>query len=376
MRKKLASLPVVKFLTSIRITVTCLAFLFILTLGGTIYQVSHGLYLAQQKYFNSFFFLLSDVIPFPGAQLVMWVLFVNLMAVLFFRFVYKRSYIGILVIHIGILMFLLSAFVVHYDSVESHLTLMENEGSNVSADYNEWELAVWKKEGDTRKVVAYDVRQFAPGKTVSFGMFGFDLAVKSYHPNCMPFSDSPHSTAAEAVNASGIQVLKETDVQLDPTRNIPGGVFMLARGDTAEKNILLFGGETKATSLVVDGEPYYFMLRHKHYPLPFVLTLLDFRMQKHPGTDIAKSYESLVELKTPELSRQTVIFMNNPLRYKDYTLYQSSYSVDQSGRESSTLAVVKNKGRLLPYIATFTTFFGLLLHFILVFFASLKKRPS
>jgi len=68
----------IKFLSSTRITVVCLFLLFILTFWGTIAQVQQGLYAAQDRFFNSFYFLAAGWIPFPGAQLVLWVLFVNL----------------------------------------------------------------------------------------------------------------------------------------------------------------------------------------------------------------------------------------------------------------------------------------------------------
>ena len=66
--------------------------------------------------------------------------------------------------------------------------------------------------------------------------------------------------------------------------------------------------------------------------------------------------------------------MNEPLRFKDYTFYQASYQIDAMGREASTLAVVKNGGRLLPYIATFVTFFGLAYHFLIAAFKYKRGR--
>src|SRR3989344_2132114 len=133
---------------SVRITVVCLALLFILTLWGTIYQIEFGLYPAQERYFNSLYFLVFNVIPFPGARLVMGVLFFNFLFVVLFRYKYVWAKLGILIIHIGIMLFLLSGFVTLYHAVESHLTLAENEGANVSRAYHDWELAVWQEGGE------------------------------------------------------------------------------------------------------------------------------------------------------------------------------------------------------------------------------------
>ncbi|MCA9408074.1 MAG: hypothetical protein KC733_05255, partial [Candidatus Omnitrophica bacterium] len=75
-------------------------------------------------------------------------------------------------------------------------------------------------------------------------------------------------------------------------------------------------------------------------------------------------YESLVEIDANGLKRQVLIYMNHPLRYKDYTFYQASYAIDKLSREYSTLAVVKNPGKFLPYFACFLTFAGLVIHFM------------
>ena len=77
-----------------------------------------------------------------------------------------------------------------------------------------------------------------------------------------------------------------------------------------------------------------------------------------------------------EEERELIIFMNNPLRYKNYTFYQASYSVDARGRELSTLAVVKNSGRLLPYISCLVTFTGLVVHFLSMAFRSQLKTKE
>jgi cytochrome c biogenesis protein ResB len=88
---------------------------------------------------------------------------------------------------------------------------------------------------------------------------------------------------------------------------------------------------------------------------------------------MAKAYESLVTITTGDLNRQVKIYMNNPLRYKDYTLYQASYDVDSTGREYSTLAVVRNSAQFLPYVACLLVFLGLALHFLIQALSSKAK---
>jgi hypothetical protein len=57
-----------------------------------------------------------------------------------------------------------------------------------------------------------------------------------------------------------------------------------------------------------------------------------------------------------------------------YTFYQASYSIDPFGQERSTLAVVKNAGRLLPYISCLMAVSGLITHFLVMFVHFLKRR--
>lgn len=375
-RKNLQRNPLIKACASLKITLTCLILLFILTLWGTVDQVYNGLYLAQERFFNSFFFLFGGFLPFPGAQLVLWILFINLVCVALTRFVYNRDHIGITIIHSGLLLFFVAAFVTLHAVEESHLTLMEGEAANVSSAYHDWEVAVWKESGNEKDVVAYDAGGLRPGQQLPFppegslsAEYGLTLIIGHCYPSSEAYSDT--SVKEESVlNASGIQTLKPTALNKEPEKNIPGCVLTME----GIGPVILYGGEENPLKITKGGQDYFVQLRRKHFPVPFLLRLKDFTVEWHPNTEVARSYKSLVEIMPPGGgSREVLISMNKPLRYKNFTLYQSSYSVDKWGRESSTLAVVKNSGRLLPYFASFLTFGGLALHFLLMAFRT-KSR--
>ena len=362
-------IPFIKLFSSIKITVTCLSLLFILTLWGTIDQVENGLYHAQEQFFNSYFFTILGFLPFPGAQLVLWILFINLLCVALTRFVYRLSHIGILIIHFGLLTYFVAAFVTLYCVEESQLTLMEKEASNVSSSYHDWEFSVWKQDGEKKHVIAYDTKFFTIGQILDFSEYGFQTLVKEYYPNAQVVS----SSRDVILNVSDIQNLENLEPNKEPEKNFPGGEFLLKIKNQKDVQLLLFGGEERATSLTIGKETYHFLLRRKRHVLPITLKLIDFRKEVHPNTEIARSYKSKVEIQSNGLNREVSIFMNNPLRYKNYTFYQASYSVDAEGRESSTLAVVKNSGRLFPYIASLLTFTGLVIHFLTMAFGSRNK---
>lgn len=372
-RKRLNRNLIIKILSSVKITVICLILLFILTLWGTIDQVHSGLYLAQERFFNSWGFTFFGFIPFPGARLVLWALFINLVCAALVRFVYRWTKAGLVITHIGLLLFFVAAFVTFHGAEESNVTLMEGQAANVSKAYHAWELSVWTQEGEKKQVTAFDAAHFQPGDKIDFGGNGLAVTVKSYYSNCDAHgSDGVQQTAA-VLNNSGIQSLKPIAIDNEPEKNSPGGVFQVHGTDQGDVDILLYGRETNPFSFTKEGKTYYMMLRLKRFSLPFTLKLKDFMVEYYPNTDMAQSYKSLVEVIVHGASREVLISMNKPLRYKNFALYQSSYGVDRLGREQSTLAVVKNSGRLIPYIATFMTFAGLAMHFLIMAFQSKIK---
>jgi len=372
-RKKLNKNPIIKTLSSVKIMVICLALFFILTLWGTIDQISNGLYLAQERFFNSWVFIFWGFVPFPGARLVLWVLFINLVCVSLVRFVYRWSKAGIIIIHLGLLLFFVAAFVTFHWAQESNITLQEGEGSNVSSAYHSWELSLWTQEGDKKQVVAFDSDHLKKGQKLNFDQFGFSAVVQSYYRNCDAYRDSEGNEVI--LNRAGVQSLKSLPLDKEPVKNFPGGIFLLQGADQGAVKILLYGAEPDPLQITKNGKEYYIMLRRKRFPMPFIIELKDFMMERHPNTEIARSYKSLVNVLSHGVSREVLISMNEPLRHKNYTFYQASYSIDRSGHEYSTLAVVKNTGRLLPYIATFMTVTGLMIHLLLMAFGTkIKKR--
>ena len=65
------------------------------------------------------------------------------------------------------------------------------------------------------------------------------------------------------------------------------------------------------------------------------------------------------------MTRRQIIEMNAPLRYKGYTFYQAHYEEDSStGIKTSVFAVVKNYGRLFPYISSIIMCVGVLLQML------------
>ncbi len=376
-RQTLNKSKIIRFCSSLKINVICLLLLYVLTFWGTVAQVNEGLYQSQHRFFESFVFLAFGFLPFPGGQLVMWILFINLICVALTRFLFQWRNIGILVIHFGLLLFFISGYVTLQGAKESFVQLKEGQATNLSTSYHDWEIAIWDDipQSDPlkidRDVISIDFNQLKAGLVVPVAPLNFNLSIKEHYRNSIHVDEESNR---DILNASGIRELRRADLNKSPEKNMPGVVFGLQSGNETSKDVLLFSEDNKPLSVTIGGKTYKFLLRLNHSSLPFTLKLIDFKKEEHPGTSTARSYQSRVEIQIDQVKREKLISMNDPLRYKEYTFYQSSFAVDQLGNETSILAVVKNKGRWMPYISTGVTFIGLVIHFVTAFLRSRQRK--
>ncbi|MFP5385635.1 MAG: cytochrome c biogenesis protein ResB [Bacteriovoracia bacterium] len=115
-----------------------------------------------------------------------------------------------------------------------------------------------------------------------------------------------------------------------------------------------------------DGERITFELGKKVINLPYEIVLDRFKMDTDPGTTTPASFESFVTLfKGNEGSEKHHIFMNNPLKYKNFTFYQASYFQTNEGPYGSVLSVNFDPGRFWKYLGSLLLVLGSIWHYIL-----------
>jgi cytochrome c-type biogenesis protein CcsB len=88
----------------------------------------------------------------------------------------------------------------------------------------------------------------------------------------------------------------------------------------------------------------------KIIPLPFSLTLEDFKLERYPGSMTPSSYASDVILNDSEKGIKDMpykIFMNHVLDHRNYRFFQSSYDPDEKG---TILSVNHDPGTLPTYL--------------------------
>lgn len=367
--------PRVQWFFGPTLTCICLAFLIVLVFLGTLYQVEHGLHAAKHRYFDSYFLLLGGYIPFPGTQTVMLVLVASLLGYTVNLLLAPKLKLGMVVLHVGLLMLLLGGAITHRFAEESQLTLGEGEAANTTASYHEWELALIADRPDgARDVRAVDVAGLQAGAPVDFGVTGIEVRVESLLPCCLVDPAAPRENAP--LNAMNIAGLRPVPHNKERERDLAGGVLAVKAGSGEAKRFLLFGeGDTSVEPVEIAGRPHWLVLRHKRFTMPMTIQLADFKREMHPGTEMARAFSSRVTMYADNTERPVQISMNQPLRHRGYTLYQSSYREDpRSGAQFSTFSVVHNYGRLIPYVSTGVVVLGMVLHFLLMLAGRSRRR--
>jgi len=361
-----------KFLSSPKLFVCTIIWMMVLVFIGTIAQKDIGLYLAQQKYFSNWitwFWLL----PMPGGRLVMLFMFINLGSLLFLPGLWSKNKVGILIVHLGAILLLMGGGITAWFSFEGNMILEEGSSSNYIINTQNIELTIINTTSSHYDAVtAFDNDILYQGSKLNHDSLPFTLEILDFHTNCEPIK------RAEPINSyHGLAknfTLKPLKVENDPQMNRAGITFRIMGTDMNLDGVYsMFLGQSVLQTLQIKEQKYSLLLRRERIYLPFSIQLNDFKQVLHPGTEIAKSFSSDIFLIDNDISRRVLIQMNEPLRYKGYTFYQASFSQSDS-IETSILAVVKNYGRLFPYISSIIMSIGLLIHLLMKLPKLIKKR--
>ena len=193
--------------------------------------------------------------------------------------------------------------------------------------------------------------------------FEFEIKVINYLVNCEPIRRNQPAGVQYRGMMKNFMISELTPLK-EENMNRPGIIFQLSNTGTIADGIYgLFLGQTIPQKVTIDNQEYIIVLRRQRTYLPFAIELIDFKKVIYPGTGIAKSYSSDVNLIEAGIAKRILIKMNEPLRYKGYTFYQSSF-IESPDKETTVLAVVKNYGQLFPYISSIIMCIGLLIHLI------------
>ncbi|MBC8312068.1 MAG: cytochrome c biogenesis protein ResB [Candidatus Marinimicrobia bacterium] len=355
---------IIRKLGNPKIFVFTIMWMMILVFVGTIAQRDMGLYYAQQKYFSNWLAWFGPI-PVPGGRLTMLVMFLNMTSLLFRQTLWKIKKIGIIIVHLGALLLLIGGGITAWFSFEGNMVLDEGGQSNFIVNSQQSELAfINTTQLDYDDVFSLPEKILTNGNVLNPPDLPFSIEVIQFHPNAeavrrtQPKGDYYHGLAKNF-----LLMPKENEKESEMNRS--GVLFKISDTNSDADGIYsLFLGQSIPQTLQVKDESFTLVLRRERIYLPFAIELLDFKRVLHPGTTIPKSFSSQVNLIENNIPRRVMIKMNEPLRHESYTFFQASFSQSESG-ETSILAVVKNYGRLFPYISSLIMSFGLLIHLLM-----------
>ncbi len=248
----------------------------------------------------------------------------------------------------------------HFFSVNKKLTdssfvfYIENDRLFFQTDF---ECSVFDENGATDTIYPAQSKQEITSQKV-MGIKGLNFAVKNFSPKAQIKYKQGKITDGITTYALAFEIWSD---------NKQTELILMETSEVGKINHFNLNNENLSASF-----------GHKEIELPFSLKLLDFQLERYPGSHSPSSYASEVTLidKSNNLTKDFRIFMNNILSHKGFRFYQSSYDEDEKG---TILSV--NHDRLGTYI----TYFGYLLLLLGIlwslvhpksFLADLSRRTS
>jgi cytochrome c biogenesis protein ResB len=320
-----------------------------------------GLYAAQNRYFSAwitwFWF-----IPMPGGRLTLIIILINLSFFFFKKSIWKIKKLGIVILHLGGILLLVGGGLTAMFSSEGNMVIEESAQSNHVEDYHFMELAIINTSASSfDEFTIFDQPLLKRNQVLAYANLNFEIEIINYLENCEPTKRNSPAGIQHKGMLKKI-MLNELKPEKEDNWNRPGMIYKISNsGTNADGMYGIFLGQPISQTVSVNNKDYTIILRRKRTYLPFSIELLDFKKILHPGTDIPKSYSSDINLIENGAVRKILIQMNEPLRHKGYTFFQSSF-IEGPNSETTVLAVVKNYGRLFPYISSIIMCIGLLFH--------------
>ncbi len=371
-------------LTSLKLTIVCLAALMVLVVACTLAQVSLGTFGAVNQYIRSFVVWAEvpgtgwSVAVFPGGALVGLVLAANLIAAQGKRLELSWKKAGLWIVHAGLILLFAGEFATSAFQVESRLAIEQGQTVNFVERQRGLELAVVDVTDPAHDDV-YGVPEalLARGGEVAVPGTPLTLRVKGWYQNAELVNRGPADppSPATAGVGVGVAVREMPPVTSDDDMNRSAAYVEPVAAGRSYGTWLVSNVLGAPQAFIHEGRTYRLQLRQQRQYLPYAITLKKFSHDVYPGTDIPKNFSSLVHLSNPRRGeeRDVLIYMNQPLRYDGKAFYQASFG---KGDTLSILQVVDNPGWLIPYIACVLVAAGLVVHFGIALRRSMRRRGA
>jgi len=226
-------------------------------------------------------------------------------------------------------------------------------------------------DGRTKEYIV-PVSQFAVG-AVEGGVDIFkddlpmDIHVSNFQRNCSVLAKGPmFDVKVPVIDGYFLNALPPAK---EAEQNAPGAYLSLVTKRSSERHEgMIWGFQRYPWIVEIDGRQLGFHLRKEQHVIPFTIVLDKFTRELHPGTSIPKVFMSDVTKIENGVSRSINVSMNEPLRHKGYTFFQSGWGPANARPGDplfSTFSVVKNPADKYPLYACIVIGTGLFVHFTL-----------
>lgn len=284
---------------------------------------------------------------------------------------------GIVLLHLGIGLLMVNELYVTMTNVEQQVRLLEGDTAWHTIDVRETELIV-ADERDPQQVRLVQVPGYLleQGGRLTDPRLPFDIEVLQYLPNSqierLQPGEKSLATAGLGVRfaAREIPIFTDRDQQVsfaaayiklwDKQSGLALGSYLVSQAAYEQKLM---------ETVQAGGVEFRVALRFRHYYKPYSVTLVDTRRELYLGTDRPRWFSSDITITDPTaglIDYPQRVWMNNPLRYRDETFYQTQWTIvptEDGPKEMSVLQVVKNQGWMIPYLACMVVVVGLVTQF-------------
>lgn len=313
---------------------------------------------------------------------------------------------GNVLIHIGVGLLMVGQFVFGDRQVEQRMGLAEGGTTNLAVIEDEIEIVLIDTSPEQENVV-YAIpeplirRVAGTDRVIDDEALPAKLRIVEYMKNSTlePITEGEENPAttgrglsltAKRLRPLGAAIMDDRNISaayvqvIDRETDEPVETVMLSQqiNDLAQLTASLQSDEYE--TVTIDGKPFQLAIRFRQQRKPYEVHLKDVERINYSGTETARDYSSRIVITDRESgeSQEGKTWMNNPIRYRGETFYQSRYNKiplkDGEVIETTGLQVVENAGWVIPYVSCMMVFWGMFAHFGGTFlgFASRYSRGS
>tara|TARA_R110002049_G_scaffold2750_8_gene22284 strand:+ start:237239 stop:240868 length:3630 start_codon:yes stop_codon:yes gene_type:complete len=302
---------------------------------------------------------------------------------------------GNVLIHMGVGLLMVGQFVFGDRQLEQRLSLVEGQSANTFVNLDEVELTFIENTEDQQHVTAVPASRLQAAEelkeTISDESLPVDIKVLAFYENSSIEDVTDENMATKGIGLEIQAVARPKIGGTDSRINMPAAYVEFLDKESGEslgrhlvsqihsdRELLIPGADAKNMfdEVAAGGKTYDVGLRYHREVKPYWVQLEDVRRVNYSGTDTPRDYSSFVRIIDPETGddRKERIWMNNPLRYRGETFFQSNYTPLPGGKEMTGIQVVRNSGWLIPYVACSITALGMFVHFWGTLTRFLKRR--